>query len=142
MISHQSPSLQTICAFTYLSKVGNSSSVVAIHILKLQTAHHSSYGNRLSSCKLQACKTCLESRENTLCLVYSYIRGSIYLEITAMLIKIGRHPCAQQTEVEYPLLYFSNHKTVAVSDCLVGITCSFLCDNGFHIKIPHITNAI
>lgn len=35
-----------------------------------------------------------------------------------------------------------DHTTIAVSDCLEGITCSFLCDNSFHIKIPHVTNAI
>lgn len=87
MIACQSSSIQALYAFAYLSKVRNSSSVVAIHVLKLYTAHHPSYGNRLSSCKLQACKTCPESREEMPCLAYSFIRVSICLEMVTVLIK-------------------------------------------------------
>lgn len=87
VIGCQSSSIPAPYALAYLSKVRNSSSVVVIHVLKLYTAHHPSYGNRLSSCKLQACKTCPESREDTLCLAYRLIRISICLEMVTVLIK-------------------------------------------------------
>lgn len=61
---------------------------MAIHVLKLYTAHHPSYGNRLSGCKLQACKTCPESREDILCLAYRFIRINICLEVVTVLTKM------------------------------------------------------
>lgn len=141
----QSSSMQALYALAYLSKVRNSSSVVAIHVLKLYTTHYPSYGNGLSGCKLLACKTHPESREDILCLAYGFIRVNVCLEMVTMLIKwiFFRKTTLYSAGRGWvsPTLLF-DHNTDAVSDCWEGITCSFLCDNGFHFKIPQVTNAI
>lgn len=83
VIACQSSSIQALQALAYLSKVGNSSSVVGIRVLKLYAVHHPSYGNNLSTCKFKAWKTCPESEEdNTLsCII------RLCLEVVTVLVK-------------------------------------------------------
>lgn len=141
VIACQSSATEALQALAYLSKVRNSSSVVAIRVLKLYGAHHPSYGNNLSSCKLQAWKTCPESREDTLCPALSIIR--VCLEMGTVLVK---RDLPQRDVLVFSKGWVSptlpDYTTAAVSVCLEGITCSFLRHSGFHVEVSHVTSAM